>query len=111
MEYFYNNVCLVYNLIPFLLKSGFQLSKLKFFFPNNEIKKIIMETATKTYSLDPIPIDLLKECIDTLIKINYTNNKQITFIRNFPNSWKEALVTPLLKKDNLYQIYKNYRPI
>ena len=29
----------------------------------------------------------------------------------FPDKWKEALVTPLLKKPGLDLIFKNYRPV
>ena len=29
----------------------------------------------------------------------------------FPEVWKEALVTPILKREGLDTIFKNYRPI
>ena len=30
---------------------------------------------------------------------------------DFPSAWKNALVLPLLKKDGLEPIFKNYRPV
>ena len=29
----------------------------------------------------------------------------------FPRTWKRALVRPLLKKDGLYLVFKNYSPV
>ena len=58
-----------------------------------------------------MPTKLVSDCLDVLLPV-------ITKIINlsletgiFPEDWKEALVCPLLKKDNLDLIFENYRPI
>ena len=77
----------------------------------DEVKKIITKSASKSCSLDPIPTWLLKKCLDLLLPI-------ITLIINlslrlgyFPSAWKCALVIPLLKKFGLDLIFKNFRPV
>ena len=61
--------------------------------------------------LDPIPTFLLKDCLDILLS-SITKLVNYSLIEgSFPNSFKKAVVTPLIKKaslprDNL----KNYRP-
>ena len=62
-------------------------------------------------SLDPIPTKLFTKCLDVLLT-------PITKLINlslesgcFPLLWKSALVKPLLKKDGLDPIFKNYRPV
>ena len=32
-------------------------------------------------------------------------------VGEFPNTWKSAIITPLLKKENLEIEYKNFRPV
>ncbi|XP_038044104.1 uncharacterized protein LOC119718766 [Patiria miniata] len=78
----------------------------------NDVKRLILKSATKSCTLDPIPTSLLKQCLDSLLT-------SITRIINaslacglMPDSLKEAHVTPVLKKTTLdrHEI-KNYRPI
>ena len=77
-----------------------------------EVRHTIMQSAKKTCPLDPIPTYLLIECLDELLP-------SITFIINqsletgvFPDCYKKALVTPLLKKPSLDQNnLRNYRPV
>ena len=78
----------------------------------DEIRKLIMKSPSKSCQLDPIPTWLLKECIDMLIA-------PITSIINIciqsstmPTELKIAHITPLLKKISLIiEILKNYRPV
>ena len=67
----------------------------------DEIKKLILSSSSKSCDLDPIPTSVLKNCLDILIT-------PITDIINismetstFPQSFKEAHVKPLLKKTSL----------
>ena len=65
----------------------------------------------KTCCLDPIPTKLVLDCLDILLPvitkiINYSLEHGV-----FPSVWKNALVFPLLKKDGLEPIFKNYRPV
>ena len=77
-----------------------------------EIRKIIMKSATKSCLLDLWPIFLVKECIDILLP-------SITRLVNCPLSegvvsdeFKKAVVTPLIKKSSLPpNDLKNYRPV
>ena len=77
-----------------------------------EIRKLIMQSATKSCNLDPIPTWLLKDCLDSLLPV-------ITRIVNLslasaevPSDMKEAIVIPLIKKLTLDpEILKNFRPV
>ena len=77
-----------------------------------EIRKLIMNSNSKTCRLDPIPTSLIKICIDELLPA-------ITIIINrslqtavFPENYKQAIVTPLIKKPSLDKnVLKNYRPV
>ena len=102
------------NATPGVHETEFIGSPLSSFQPatEEEIKKIIMKSPSRTCSLDPLPTHLLKECVDELIS-------PITKIVNMslagsevPNTLKEAIVTPLLKKKGLpIDILNNYRPV
>ncbi|KAJ8024621.1 hypothetical protein HOLleu_34570 [Holothuria leucospilota] len=77
-----------------------------------EVQKIIMNSATKSCALDPIPTILFKQCLDSLLPV-------VTSIVNtslssgcLPRILKVAHVTPNLKKPKLDRNdLKNYRPI
>ena len=77
-----------------------------------EIREIILKSPSKSCSLDPIPTFLLKDCLDELLPI-------ITKIINaslksgqVPQSFKTAVVTPLIKKASLDpDVLSNYRPV
>ena len=77
-----------------------------------EIRKLIVESPTKTCMLDPIPTSLTKECLSDLLPL-------ITRIVNsslgsgvVPPQFKQAVVTPMLKKPGLDpNDLKNFRPV
>ena len=78
----------------------------------DEVYKCICESPTKSYSLDPIPTFLLKDCLDILLSsiTKLVNHSLIE--ASFPNSYKKAVVTPLIKKASLPRDdLKNYRPV
>ena len=79
---------------------------------NDEIKRLIMASPTKHCSLDPLPTKLLKECVDLLLPyITHIINKSLRS-GLVPTPFKEARVTPLLKKASLDPSeYANYRPV
>ena len=78
----------------------------------DEIKKLILSSSSKSCDLVPIPTSVLKNCLDLLIT-------PITDIINismetstFPQNFKEAHVGPLLKKISLPKNeLKNYKPV
>ncbi len=77
----------------------------------DEVRKLIMKSKTTSCDLDPIPSDLLKECIDVILPI-LTKMVNLSLQSGvFPNEWKLALVIPLIKKFGLDTIFKNYRPV
>ena len=77
-----------------------------------QLSTLIGRSAAKSCVLDPIPGSIMKECLDLLYPV-------ITRIVNLslelcvvPDCFKEAVVSPLLKKPSLDQeLLSNYRPI
>ena len=68
---------------------------------DTEVLKCIKESPSKTCSLDPCPTHIVKQCIDILLPsltklVNLSLKNGI-----FPNPFKQAIVTPLLKKEEL----------
>ena len=98
----------------FLNKTAFDGSKMTKFQPvtNDIVRKIILETASKSCELDPMPTPLLKEHLDDLLHvITCIVNDSVT-TGTVPDIYKLAIVRPLLKKDNLdINILNNYRPV
>ena len=76
------------------------------------IRELTLKSPTKSCMLDPIPTSLTKQCLDALVS-------SITFIVNaslstgiVPPQFKQAIVTPLLKKSGLdTNDMKNFRPV
>lgn len=79
---------------------------------DSEVLKIIAQSPSKSCSLDPIPTQLLKKASSDLVPfITSIVNKSLT-LGLFPDAFKCALVTPLLKKSTLNaDTLKNYRPV
>ena len=76
-----------------------------------DIESFISKTNNKFCSLDPIPTTLLKECLLSLLPaITHIVNCSIS--STMPEVYKEAIITPILKKPNLNtEELSNYRPI
>ena len=78
---------------------------------SSSILHLIKKSPTKSCLLDAVPINILKSCSDVLI-IYITRFVNLSLSTGlFPQSFKEAVITPLLKKDGLDPVFKNYRPI
>ena len=75
------------------------------------VKHLVLESNTKSCSLDPIPTSMVKECLDELLPVltSIINNCLSSGI--FPDEWKEALIIPLLKRFGLDLAFENFRPI
>ena len=78
----------------------------------DEIKKLILSSSSKSCDLDPIPTSVLKNCLDILITpitdIIDISMETSTSLQNF----KEAHLRPLLKKISPPKNeLKNYRPV
>ena len=76
-----------------------------------EVKRIIADSPSKTSVLDPMPISLMKDCMDVLIKPIHAIISKSLSTGLFPRSWKTSSVVPILKKPNLDIDFRNYRPI
>ncbi|XP_060553020.1 uncharacterized protein LOC132714233 [Ruditapes philippinarum] len=78
----------------------------------NELRKVISKSQSKSCELDVLPTWLLKECLDELVPsltklINYSLDRSYV-----PKSFKSSLIRPLIKKPDLdSNILKNYRPV
>jgi hypothetical protein len=76
-----------------------------------EIKKIIQNSKSTTCELDIIPTTKLKEHLEHFLPvITEIVNRSLT-TGTFPGEWKNAVISPLLKKKGLPLELKNYRPI
>ena len=76
------------------------------------IRELILKPPTKSCMLDPIPTSLTKQCLgDVVSLITFIVNASLsTFI--VPPQFKQAIVTPLLKKPGLdTNDMKNFRPV
>ena len=54
---------------------------------------------------------MVKECLDELVPLLTVTINQSSQPGVFPDVWKEALVTPTLKKCGPDLVFKNFRPI
>ncbi len=76
-----------------------------------EVSKLLLSSHPTTCSLDPIPSHLLQAISPTLLPAltHIINTSLLTGI--FPTAFKQAQVTPLLKKPTLNtSLIENYRP-
>lgn len=89
-------------------------NKLSEFTPatEEEVRKLVMSSASKSCPLDPLPTSLLKECLTELLPV-LTKMVNLSLAEGVvPARFKEAIVLPLLKKLTLdCEIFKNYRPV
>ena len=72
-----------------------------------DVSAIIKKSTKKSCKLDPMPTQLVVDCLDQLLPV-------ITTIVNcslsqgvFPEAWKDALFKPLLKKPGVLTICQN----
>ena len=77
-----------------------------------EVRKIIMQSASKSSILDPIPTFLLKKCLDVLLP-TITKIINLSFqTAKVPDCFKTAAVIPILKKIFLDpEVLNNLRPV
>ena len=78
----------------------------------DEIKQLILSSPKSTFLLDPVPSNLLPQCIDSIAPV-ITRRVNLSISSGvFSKQLKSVLVKPLLKKSNLDpNDLKNYRPI
>jgi hypothetical protein len=78
----------------------------------DEIAKIIKRSPPKSCPLDPLPT-LLVQTLNNSLVVSITRLINMSFESGqFPDSFKTALITPVIKKESLdCNDLKNYRPI
>ena len=76
-----------------------------------EITVIIKQMKTKSCELDDLPTDILKHILPTVISLITKIINMSLESGEFSESWKVAVVRPLLKKLGLALIMPNYRPV
>ena len=76
------------------------------------VKECILNSAPKSCELDPIPSKLLIECLDSILPSLTDLFSSSLASGIFPQCFKSALVTPILKKRCLdHNDLNNYRPV
>ena len=76
-----------------------------------EVRKMILATPNKSCKLDPIPTDLLKHILPSILELA-TDIVNLSLDNGmFPDTLKVALIKSLLKKANLDLINNNFRPV
>jgi hypothetical protein len=75
------------------------------------VRNLIVGAPTKSCSLDLVPTKIVKECLEELLPaLTKIINGSLLF-GVFPDEWKDTLLLPSLKKQNLDLVFKNFRPI
>ena len=102
------------NTDSFTLPAPSDVPKFDLFKPvsEDEVRKVITKSPTKSCLLDPWPTFLVKECLDILLpSITKLVNCSLTE-GAVPAGFKKAIVSPLIKKSSLPpDELKNYRPV
>ena len=77
----------------------------------DRMNQIIRSSKPKSCDLDPIPTSLLKACSVELAPVICRIVNLSLETASFPETYKYAIVKPLLKKPTLDTELKNYRPV
>ena len=80
-------------------------------FSNSQVIEIIKTMNNKTSKLDPLPHLIFNECVDILISPIVTIINKSLSSGIFPESLKQAVITPILKSKDKDLCYNNFRPI
>ena len=76
-----------------------------------EGEKIVKSLKSTTCGSDPMPCKLIKWHLDVLLlMITRTVNYSLT-AGVFNESWKTSIIKPLLKREGIDRVLKNYRPV
>ena len=98
--------------IPYTCEIGCQSGFQQFeSMTEDEVSSIIHNMSSKSCELDAIPTTLLKEILPDVIRVIMKIVNISLIIGAFSQSWKTAVICPLLKKVGLDLIPKNYRPV
>ena len=76
-----------------------------------KLHKIIKSVPNKNCDLDPVPASLLKQILPSIIPLIADIINSSLRVGIFLESFKRALVRPLLKKPGLELLERNYKPV
>ena len=76
-----------------------------------EVEDIVKNSKFTTFGTDPMPSKLIKQHLDVPLPMipRMVNHSLMAGV--FNENWKTSIVNPLLKKDGLDRVLKNYRPV
>ena len=78
----------------------------------DEVLKLIKQSSAKSYSLDPLPTSLVKECASTLAPAVANLVNLSLQLGELPLELKQKAVIPMMKKPTLDKnVLKHYRPV
>ena len=75
------------------------------------VNEIIHRSPASTCELDPLPSHLMKRISDQCVPTVCTIINKSLMEGIFPNTYKHALITPLIKKPGLPLVFSSYRPV
>lgn len=122
MKFFQNKIATlreeIYQTLPSVSPVEEELAKTDFYLESfqqmelSELNSLISSAKPTTSLLDPIPTKLLKEVLPQINKPILTIINQSLTTGYVPQSFKVAVIKPLIKKPNLdTSVLSNYRPI
>ncbi len=77
----------------------------------DDVRKMISKSASKSCKLDPAPTWIIKQCLDLLLPVITLMINLSLQLGYFPDAWKCAIVLPIIKKLGLDLLFKNFRPV
>ena len=78
----------------------------------DDVSALIRKSTKKSCPLDPMPTSLVIGCLDVLLPVISRIINLLLSCGHFSEEWKEALVTPILKKPGLDPTQlNNLRPV
>ena len=78
----------------------------------DEVHELVKKSPNKSCMLDPLPTWLIKQHINVLLPILSRIVNMSLLSGEFPDAFKKAVITPILKKPSLNkEVFKNYRPV
>ena len=75
------------------------------------ITELIASAPNKSCPNDPVPTQIIKNCVDELAPVITQMVNLSLHNAHFPDCWKEALIRPILKKPKTELVNNNFRPI
>ena len=121
-SYFFDKILRIRNdLEPYVLQAADNHdstssgeSQLRDFSPVSieEVRKLIIDSPSKSCDLDPLPTWLLKAHVDAFAPFYTKLINKMFQVGRFPDNLKQAIIKPLLKKSGLdKEALSYYRPI